>query len=169
MPVAGLTEAQGVIRIVGVSEMAVSSREDETLVTYSLGSCLGLSLYDPKARVGGIIHCMLPLSKIDPDKARAFPCMFADTGVPLLLQSVFNLGAERKRLIARVAGGARLFDEKGRFRIGERNYTITRKVLWKNSILIASEAMGGVEARTMSLSMATGVTTIRGRGWQTEL
>ena len=156
-------------RIVGISEMKVSSRTDDILVTYSLGSCIGLSLYDPVARVGGLIHCMLPLSKIDPVKAQTRPCMFTDTGVVALLQGVLNLGAERRRLVARVAGASCLLDDRAMFRIGERNYTVLRKVLWKNSILIDAEDVGGTISRTMYLYMATGQTIIKSKGREVEL
>jgi len=149
--------------------MQVSSRADDVLVTYSLGSCVGLSLYDPKAGVGGLIHCMLPLSKIDPAKAKASPCMFVDTGIPLLLTKVYELGATRKGLIAKVAGGAKLLDQKSLFRIGERNYTVLRKILWKNNILIESESVGGTVARTVYLYMSNGVTTIKSRGKEVAL
>jgi chemotaxis protein CheD len=155
--------------IVGVSDAKVLKNSDDVIVTYSLGSCVGLSLYDPVVRVGGLIHCMLPLSKIDPAKAETNPSMFTDTGVVALLEAVFNLGAERKRLIAKVAGASSLLDDKGMFRIGERNYTILRKVLWKNNILIAAEDVRGTVSRTMSLHMATGKTFIKSRGQEVEL
>ena len=90
---------------VGISEMKASDQPDDVITTYSLGSCVGLSLYDPVARVGGLIHCMLPLSRIDPQKAEANPCMFTDTGIPALLRLVLGMGAQRDRLIAKVAGG----------------------------------------------------------------
>ena len=155
--------------VIGISDMKVSHRDEDTLVTYSLGSCVGLSLYDPKACVGGLIHCMLPLSKIDPTKAKNNPHMFTDTGIPALLQAVFDLGAERKRLVAKVAGAARLLDTKGLFKIGERNHTVLRKILWKNNVLIDAEDTGGTKARTMTLYMETGMTTIKSGGVEVEL
>jgi chemotaxis protein CheD len=158
-----------VMHVVGISEMIVSNRSDDAIITYSLGSCLGLTLYDPVACVGGMIHCMLPLSKIDPEKAKTTPWMFTDTGVPSLIQAVFNLGAQRKRLIAKAAGCAQLLDEKKLFNIGERNYTMLRKILWKNDILIAGEDVGGSTPRTVSLFLATGKTTIRMNGREKEL
>jgi len=154
---------------VSISEMAVSKHPDDVLITYSLGSCVGLSLYDPASGVGGLIHCMLPLSKIDPKKAKANPPMFTDTGVTALLEDVFNEGASRKHLVAKVAGGASLLDEKGMFKIGERNYTVLRKILWKNNILIAAEDVGGTIARTMALYMDSGRTTIKSQGKEVEL
>lgn len=156
-------------RTVSISEMAVSKHPDDVLITYSLGSCVGLSLYDPASGVGGLIHCMLPLSKIDPKKAKAKPPMFTDTGVTALLEDVFNEGASRKHLVAKVAGAASLLDEKGLFKIGERNYTVLRKILWKNNILIAAADVGGTIARTMSLYMDSGRTTIKSQGKEVEL
>jgi chemotaxis protein CheD len=155
--------------VIGIADMKVTNRMDDVLVTYSLGSCIGVSLYDPVARVGGMIHCMLPLSKIDPAKASHSPLMFTDTGVSMLLQAVFDMGAERRNMTAKVAGGAMILDEKGLFRIGERNYVVLRKVLWKNNILIASEDVGGSIARTLTLRMATGITTIKTNGQEREL
>lgn len=154
---------------VGISEMAVSSAPEETLITYSLGSCVGLSLYDAAARVGGLIHSMLPLSRIDAAKAERAPCMFVDTGVPALLQAMFDRGAQKRNLVAKVAGGSQILDEKGVFNIGERNYAVLRKLLWKNGILIAGEDVGGTAPRTMSLSMETGRTVLRIQGRETEI
>ena len=149
--------------------MEVSSQAEDVLVTYSLGSCVGLALYDPVARVGGLIHCVLPVSSIDPAKARMNPCMFTDTGAPALIQSILNLGAQKDRLIARVAGAASLLNGKGAFDIGERNYIVLRKVLWENKILVAAEDTGGTIARTICLYMNTGRTTVKSRGLERDL
>jgi chemotaxis protein CheD len=154
---------------VGISEMKVSLNPEDRLITYSLGSCVGLALYDPVAVVGGMIHCMLPLSKIDSVKAQATPEMFTDTGVPLLLQTMLDRGALKSRLVAKVAGAASLLDERGTFRIGERNYIVLRKILWKNDILIAAEEVGGTIARTLCLHMDSGKTTIKACGTEREL
>ncbi len=157
------------IHIISVSEMKVSDARDDILVTHSLGSCVGLTLHDPVEGIGGMIHCMLPLSKIDPLKARANPCMFTDTGVSSLLQEMFNMGARRKRLIAKVAGCAQLLDEKKLFKIGERNYTVLRKILWKNDIMVAAENIGGTIPRTIYLHIETGKTILKVRGREIEL
>ncbi len=154
---------------VGISEMKVSNQPGDVIVTYSLGSCVGLVLYDPIIRVGGMIHCMLPLSRIDPDKARANPYMFTDTGVPALLQAILDLGASRKRLIAKVAGAAAPLNDNSVFKIGERNYVVLRKVLWKNDILISSESVGGTIARTLYLYIENGRTLVKSSGQETEL
>ena len=157
------------LKIVGISEMYISKDPEDIIVTYSLGSCVGVSLYDTHVRIGGMVHCMLPLSKIDPQKALVKPCIFTDTGVALLLQELFNFGAGRGSLVVKIAGAASLLDEKGLFKIGERNYTVLRKILWKNNLLIAAESVKGTASRTMSLYMNTGKTTIKSAGKEVEL
>lgn len=154
---------------IGISAMAVSEMAEDVLVTYALGSCIGLTLFDPGPRIGGMVHCLLPLSKIDPVKAGDNPCMFVDTGVSALLQALFDRGAQRKNLIAKAAGGSRIMDEQGIFQIGERNYTVLRKILWKNNILIAGEDVGGSASRTLYLDMGTGRTTMRIGSRETEI
>lgn len=162
-------DAGTVRRTIGISMMAVSRDPREVLVTYSLGSCVGLTLYDPVALVGGMIHCLLPLSRIDPKRAEENPSMFADTGVPALIRAVLDQGASKTRLIAKVAGAGAPLDSCGGFQIGERNFTVLHKVLWKNSILITGQETGGTKPRTMSLYMATGITTIKGRDGEVPL
>lgn len=149
------------LRTVGLSDMAVSVLKDEVLVTYSLGSCLGLSLYSPEIGAAGLLHSMLPQASMDPGKARRKPGMFVDLGTQTLIDAMLARGASRRSLVARVAGGATVFDDRGMFRIGERNYATLRKVLWRNEILIASEDVGGTKARTMYVSVATGRVVLR--------
>ena len=155
--------------VVGVAEMKVSNRATDVIVTYSLGSCVGLTLFDPVRCVGGMIHCMLPLSNIDPEKAKLKPEMFTDTGVPGLLQMLFSMGAEKKNLVAKVAGAANLLDAQNIFRIGERNYNVLKKLLEKNGIPIAGEDVGGTVARTIYLNMTTGQTTLKCCGKEMQL
>ena len=156
-------------RVIGVADHAVSSKLDDLLITYALGSCIGLALWDPVAKVGGLIHCMLPLSRSDRAKAKANPCMYVDTGVVFLLRKLIEMGADKRRLIAKIAGASKIMDKGDMFRIGERNYTVMRKILWKNDILINSEDCGGSKPRTMALYVATGVTTIKSGKVETEL
>jgi chemotaxis protein CheD len=115
--------------VVGVADMVVSNDAGAELVTYSLGSCLGITVYDPVKKVGGLLHIMLPDSKINALKAAQVPFMFVDTGVPRLFQAAYNLGAERSRLAIKVAGGAQLLDEQGVFNIGLRNFESLKGLL----------------------------------------
>lgn len=158
-------------RVVGVADLAVSDRAGELLVTYALGSCLGIAVYDPVACVGGLLHVMLPLSTLDARKAAANPAMFVDTGVPRLFTECYRAGAVKERLIVKVAGGARLQGREGddTFRIGERNVLMLRKLLWKNGVLVEAQDVGGEHWRTMSLQMGTGTVTVRTEAGEVEL
>jgi chemotaxis protein CheD len=150
--------------VVGVSEWAVSASPEDTLVTYSLGSCVGLALYDCEAHVGGLLHAMMPVSALDPRRAETQPAMFVDTGIAMLLKGVFDLGARRRSLVATVAGGASQIDGGQTFRIGERNYTVLRRMLWKNEIFLAAEDVGGSRSRSIYLDMSGGRTLVKSGG-----
>jgi len=155
--------------VVDIADMAVSSDAADVLVTYSLGSCLGITVYDPMVRAGGLIHCMLPLSTVDSEKAKTKPYMFVDTGVALLLQELFDRGVTKANAIVKVAGGASMLDKQGLFRIGERNMTVFRKIMWKNGMLIKAVDVGGEVTRTVRLEIATGRFLIKSGGQEVEL
>lgn len=150
--------------IVGISEIAVSTDEETTLVTYSLGSCVALSLHDPVAGVGGLLHAMMPSSRANAEKAAENPAAYTDTAAQLMLQRVYELGATRKNLVAKVVGAASHAKNDTYFKIGERNYAVMRKVLWKNEILIAAEDVGGCSSRTVYLEIGSGRTLVRTNG-----
>ncbi len=143
-------------RVIGVADMAVSNSPDELLVTYSLGSCVAVIIFDPVARVGGMLHYMLPESSLDAEKAQKNPCMFADTGITLLFRSSYKLGARKENIVVKAAGGAQILDQNGLFNIGKRNHLAMRKILWKNNVAIAAEHVGGEVNRTVRLDMSTG-------------
>lgn len=157
--------------IVGVADMKISNQVGDEIITFALGSCIGITLYDPVARVGGMVHVMLPSSGIDPAKANANPSMFVDTGVPRLFLESYKLGAVKNRLEVTAAGGACTngSEDDDYFQIGKRNITILRKLLWKNGIVLAANDMGGTAARTMALQIGTGLVTIRSNGVVTAL
>ena len=142
--------------VVGVGDMGVSNNPEDILVTYSLSSCIGLAIYDPIAKVGGILHYMLPESSLDGRKAEKNPYMFGDTGIPLLFKEAYKLGAQKGRLKIMVVGGAQILDQKGLFNIGKRNYTILRKMFWKNNVMTDFEDVGGNINRTLKLEIKTG-------------
>jgi len=142
--------------IVGVSDMKVSNEAESTIVTYSLGSCIGVAIYDTVARVGGLLHFMLPESSLDSAKAQKNPCMFADTGIPTLFKSAYQLGAKKQRMKVIVAGGSQVLDQKGFFNIGKRNYMALKKIFWKNNVLIDYENVGGNSNRTVKLTVKDG-------------
>lgn len=143
--------------IVGVADMKISDQDGDVIVTHALGSCLGIAVHDPVAKVGGLLHVMMPTSDINPDKARVNPYLFVDTGVPAFFQQVFARGGLRGRLEVRVAGGANVQGGAAdRFAVGKRNYTVLRKMFWKNGVMIKAEDVGGTWPRTMYLEVGTG-------------
>ncbi len=154
---------------VGISDMKTSCDPDDVILTHSLGSCIGLVLYDPELHIGGLIHCMLPLSELDPARAQVMPQMFTDTGVSLLIAELLGMGADKRRLVAKVAGAAKLLGGSNSFNIGERNQVVLRKILQKNEIPVAGEDTGGNKARTLFLHMDTGTTLLRSGGTEYEL
>jgi chemotaxis protein CheD len=147
--------------VIGIGECAVSTDPKATLVTYALGSCIAVTLFDPALRIGGLLHFMLPDSSLDREKAIQRPGMFADTGVPLLLQKAYQRGALRSRMEVSVMGGAHVMDDGGNFDIGRRNHLALRKIFWKEGVLVRSEDVGGTQSRTVRLEMSSGRIVIR--------
>lgn len=164
LPATKLSRASDNQLVVGVADLSVTADPESKIVTYALGSCIGVTVYDPRARVGGMLHFMLPSSKSNPDKAAARPFMFADTGIPLLFKKSYELGASKDRIIVCAAGGAEIINEDNHFKIGSRNRTVLRKIFWKNNILTSADDTGGNISRTMTLNMNDGSVTIRNKG-----
>jgi len=149
---------------IDISDAKVSNDPSDVLVTYSLGSCIGVCLYDPATRIGGMLHYQLPSSKMDTDRARRSPFMFADTGMAILLKKLISMGASKKRMDVRLAGGAAMATGPQGFDIGKRNYLAVRKVLWSNGMFINAEDVGGSAARNLYLHMDEGLVTVRSNG-----
>ncbi len=153
-------------QIVGVADMKISNNPDDTIMTFSLGSCIGLVVYDPATRVGGILHYMLPESSIDKSKARKNPFMFADTGIPRLFKATYQYDAKKNRMKVYVFGGAQILDQSGFFNIGKRNYMALKKMFFKNKVLIDKEQVGGEVNRTVRLEIKTGEIFVKTSGCQ---
>jgi chemotaxis protein CheD len=148
-------------RVVGIADMAISSDPRDLIVTYALGSCLGVCVFDPVARVAGMLHLMLPQGSLSPEKAAQNPLMFADTGIPKLFLGSYALGAKKERMIVVVAGGASFnMNEDADLAIGQRNVAMLRKVLWKNGVILKKHELGGTEPRNMSLDVRSGEVTL---------
>jgi len=154
--------------IVGVADMKTSNQSGDTIITYSLGSCIGVVIYDPLAKAGGILHYMLPDSSIDDAKAKARPFMFADTGIPRLFKETYTLGGKKSRIKVFIAGGAEILDQKGFFNIGKRNYMALKKMLFRNNVLIEKQAVGGNVNRTVRLEIDTGHIYVKTSGSREE-
>lgn len=149
--------------VVGVADLAIARENQGQLVTYALGSCIGLAAYDPVAKVGGLLHYMLPQPAEQADPKELKPFMYATTGIPLLFRKLAEAGARKDRLIVCAAGGAEIIQDAGVFAIGKRNRTILRKIFWKDGTVLAAEDTGGALARTMTLNLGSGEVKIRTR------
>ena len=141
---------------VGMADYKVG-RSPSTLISYGLGSCIGISLYDPQRKIGGLLHIMLP----DSTQARSSdnPAKFADTGIPLMINDVIALGASRSRLVAKIAGGAQMFafsNATDIMRVGTRNAETCKQILKRNGIKVIAEDTGGNYGRTVSIDLSTG-------------
>jgi len=150
--------------IVGIADMQVSKEPEAMLISFALGSCIGVTLYDPLVRVGGLLHFMLPDSQIDLQKSQKNPWMFADTGIPLFFREAYKLGAEKKRIQVKVVGGAQVLDDSSYFNIGKRNYLALRKIFWTNNVLIHAEDIGGSVNRTIRLEIGSGRVWVKTSG-----
>lgn len=153
---------------VGLGEVKVGNRPDQVLACYGLGSCVGLALYDAVARVGVMLHVVLPSSRLSREKP-ALPGKYADTGVAAAVTAAVQAGADRSRLVARIAGGAKMFDvgnSNPERDIGARNVEAVRAALEQQRIPLLAGDTGGSYGRTLMLYVGTGrllVSTV-GRG-----
>lgn len=151
--------------VVGVGDCKITSDPAAELITYALGSCIAVAIWDPVARVAGLLHFMLPDSSVDRNgSGRDAPYRYADTGTPLLFRTAYERGAEKRRLVVRIAGGAAVFDDGGIFNIGQRNLAALRKILWKAGVLVQGEEVGGSVSRTVRLQNTDGKMTVRCAG-----
>jgi chemotaxis protein CheD len=142
----------------------VSNDPSGVIVTHALGSCIAVLVHDPVAMVAGLLHYMLPESILDRDKAQARPFVFADTGIPLLFQSAYQLGAMKSRMVVMAAGGAQMLNDNGTFNIGKRNQIAMRRIFWKAGVIVRREELGGNVSRTVSIEVATGRVWMRSPG-----
>lgn len=147
--------------IVGVGELAVSNNAELVVSTYALGSCVALVAYSPERVVGGILHLMLPDSKISPAKAQAQPAMFADTGLPYFFSELQAFGIFAPGLAVFLAGGASVIGGNDPFRIGERNRAAVAAFLRPLGVRVVGEALGGTINRTLHLNLGAGTLTVK--------
>lgn len=151
--------------VVGVGDCKVTADPSAELITYALGSCIAIAIWDPVSRVAGMLHFMLPDSAVDrTGNGREHPYRYADTGTPMLFREAYQHGAEKRRLVVRLAGGASVVDDQGVFNIGKRNYAALRKILWKAGVLVHGEEVGGTISRTVRLDSASGRMVVRPPG-----
>ncbi|HIY73748.1 chemotaxis protein CheD [Intestinimonas butyriciproducens] len=149
--------------VVGIADMKMRQYEGE-LITYALGSCIGLCFYDPMIKLAALLHVMLPLNM---ETGRKNPLKYADTGIRETLRQMEGKGARRGRIVVKIAGGAKMFDVPGGGslgNIGQRNIESVHLNLKKEGIRLLKEDVGGTAARTLWFDAATGIGYIRSYG-----
>lgn len=148
---------------VGISDMKIVN-VPEGLISYALGSCVGICIIDKAAKIAGMAHIMLPYNN-NRDKVNIFK--YADTGIAEMVKQMEYIGGLRLRMIAKIAGGAKMFDIKGSStigNIGERNIAATKETLQKLKIRLFAEDVGQNYGRTIIFDSSTGNLTIKSFG-----
>ena len=149
--------------IVPIGDMKIGQTPD-LLATEALGSCLCLTVYDSSSQKGGILHAMLPLSKINTQKAAINPFMFVDTGIPGLFQALLENGTSKDHWAVKAVGCGNPMGAKDVFKIGQRNYRVLQEMLSNEGIRLAAEDVGGTISRKVALDLANGQTIVRSNG-----
>lgn len=155
--------------VVKISDMAVSSNPEDILITYALGSCLGLALIDPVLKIGGLLHCLLPEGKDKAGTEDFNPLKYVDTGVPVLYKECYKYGATKRSLKAYAFGCASIQGAANIMNIGERNYATLRRILWKNNVFLEKEFIGGSQSRTVEIQLSSSLILLKESGSLTEI
>lgn len=153
---------------VGMGEIKISNSSGTVIVAPGLGSCIGLSLHDPINKIGGMAHIVLPDST-NVNKTVSLPGKYADLAIPEILDQMAKMGADKNKLIIKIAGGAQMFSfEKGGnvLNIGMRNAIAVKAMLNKQGLTIRSNDTGGNKGRTVRLDIATGKVFVKIIGQQ---
>ena len=145
---------------VGLGESVVSRQAGDVLIAYGLGSCVAVGMYDPQVRICGLLHAVLP-EKMSGSEIKT---KFVDSGIEELLNEMLRSGADRRRLVVRIAGGANMITSPGfskSFDIGNRNVAAARKTLEKFSLSLKGESVGGHTGRTVRFFVGEGRLTVK--------
>ena len=154
-----------IMTAVKFGELKISRNAAETLVAFSIGSGIGVSIYDPIVKAGGILSLVLPdSSEMSPSKAQFYPFMFADTGLAAFLDLLFDIGAQAKNLKVVLAGGAQVMDQGADYNIGRLNYHAVKEFLEEKNIAVHHADIGGVCQRTLRLDIGNGHNQIQAPG-----
>ncbi len=148
---------------VGIADMKMAQGEG-VLVTYALGSCIGLCFHDPRLRLGALLHIMLPINM---ETGRTHPLKYADTGIRETLKQMEARGAMRSRMTVKIAGGAKMFEiagGSGLGNIGQRNIESVNAILKRENIRLLAQEVGGKVARTLFFDVGSGQGCVRSYG-----
>jgi chemotaxis protein CheD len=146
--------------IVDMADARTTNRTLGRLGTNILGACGAVSIYDPEARVAGLLHFLLPEARINPQRALANPYMFADTGIPMLFRHAYKLGAVKERIVCKLAGGCNVIDPDAHFTIGQQNQRAAEAILQRNNVAIAGNYMGSLDGLLFNLYLENGRATV---------
>ncbi len=148
--------------VIGIADMKMAQHTG-MLVTYALGSCIGICLYDQKVKLGALIHIMLPLNM---ETGRTNTMKYADTGIRNTIKMMEAKGASRTRITAKIAGGAKMFEIPGGSfgNIGQRNIESVHMILKMEGIKLLREEVGGTIARTLLFDVSNGMGCVRCHG-----
>ena len=149
---------------VGIADMKIAQGSG-ILITYALGSCIGLCFHDPRLKLGALLHIMRPLNM---ETGRKNPMKYADTGIRETLRQLEAKGASKSRMTVKIAGGAKMFEVNGGNlgNIGQRNIESVHLILRKEGIRLMAEDVGGTVARTLLFDVVSGQGCIRSYGRQ---
>ncbi len=148
--------------VVGVADIKSATGEENVLVTYALGSCLGITVYDPRRRIGGMLHAMLPDSRQHAaTSAQLRIAMFLDTGMTALLNELRKLGAAERGLECKVFGGSQVLGADKFFRIGDRNVAAFQELSPQLGLRVSVWEIGGQVNRTIKFYLESGQVSVR--------
>ena len=159
-----LTESPSLL-VAGIGEMVFSSDPNAHLVAYGLGSCIALAVWDPKTRVGGLAHFMLPSGPANSGS----PVKFIDTGLDVYLRALEAKGAVLTRCVIKAAGAAAMLTVGGGLAIGKRNSDTIQAALAERGLSTVATALGGNAGRTVQLEVGDGRFLIKSLSSVTEL
>ena len=154
------------IKMLGIGDFAATNQPGDIIRTLALGSCVSVIIMDPACRCIAMDHVALPESATSPEKARAKPGYFADTGIPAMLKEMRKIGAvgQAHSLVVKLVGGASVVDDNGTFNIGKRNIITIKRVLWGLGMGATVEDVGGRISRTVSVDVDFGRVKISSPG-----
>jgi chemotaxis protein CheD len=153
------------LMVAGIGEMVLSANPDDHLVAYGLGSCIALAIWDPRARVGGLAHFMLPSGPA----SGTSPVKFIDSGLDPFLRAVQGKGATLSRCTVKAAGAAAMLTVGGGLAIGKRNADALRAALAERGLALSGSSLGGSSGRTVQLEVGDGRFLIKSLSSVTEL
>jgi len=156
--------------VVDLADMKATNHPTGCLVTQSLGSCVAVAIFDPEARIGGLLNYILPDSHICRERAMTNPFLFADTGIPLLFRRAYKLGALKERIVTKVAGASNVLDPKENLRLGQQNYEALSRIMESNHVELKGKFVGGFKGMALKMYLETGRVVVElGDGQEVEI